>query len=394
MDTKPKSRKSSNSSEIVASNNDLLIEILLKLPPKSFIKFTSVSKHWLSLASDPNFCRRRFPFPGSITGLFRISYSVPSRYPEYNFVDLNQTSNNPPFRSLTFFDHPSEIQIVQSCNGLLLCASFEHRKTDYYVYNPTTNKYKLVPQVKLPSSHVFGFSLAFDPSKSPHYKAVCVWNRYHIVGDYYQIGVYSSEIGKWRLCGDRFYAHHSTGPALLCIENENGFESGVFWNGAIHWTSLSTWSLLYFNVDEEKLSQISLPRLPEEWLSDINLRYFDESRGHLHLINQTWNLTTLELDVYEMEMDYSGWFVKFRIDCSGFPEVIPSNPLAYCRYFFCILCIVRGDVDEESYAVIKIPGKVIRYNFQTKAFHKLCDMEFRDDGGYSAYQYIESLALV
>ncbi|KAL5555059.1 hypothetical protein UlMin_037295 [Ulmus minor] len=386
MDTKPKSRKSSNSSEIVASNNYLLIEILLKLPLKSLIKFTSVSKRWLSLVSDPEFCRRRSPFPCSITGLFLISYSVPSRHPEYDFVDLNQTSNNPsnpPFRSLTFLDQPSKIKIVQSCNGLLLAASLEYPKT--YVYNPTTNKYKVVPRLKLPSSHVFGFSLAFDPSKSPHYKVVCVWKCYQIVGNCYQIGVYSSKIGEWRLCGDRFYAHHST-----------VFEGGVFWNGAIHWTSAAKSSLLYFNVEEEKLSQMSLPPLPEDRLDDNLLRYFGESRGHLHLINQTCNRTTLELDVYEMEMDYSGWFVKFRIDCSGFPEVIPSDPMAYGRYFFCIHCIVRGDVDEESYAVIQIPDKVIRYNFKTKAFHKLCDIECISliSWGKSAYQYIESLALV
>ena len=136
-----------------------------------------------------------------------------------------------------------------------------------------------------------------------------------------------------------------------------------------------------------------MPLLPEDWLNDNHLRYFNESRGHLHLINQTWNSTTLELDVYELELDYSGWFVKFRIDCSEFPI---NNRLDYYHYFYCIICIVRGDVDEESYAVIRIRGKVLRYNFETKAFHKLCDIE--TIGGFmvgcSTYQYIESLALI
>ena len=70
---------------------------------------------------------------------------------------------------------------MQSCNGLFLCSSSlcNPRKVNYYIYNATTNQHS-----KLPPPHykgdIVGVSLGFDPSKSPHYKVVCVsrnWNR-------------------------------------------------------------------------------------------------------------------------------------------------------------------------------------------------------------------------
>lgn len=40
---------------LIASNDDLLIEILRRLPAKSIIQFKSVSKHWRSLLSQRHF---------------------------------------------------------------------------------------------------------------------------------------------------------------------------------------------------------------------------------------------------------------------------------------------------------------------------------------------------
>ncbi|PON51065.1 Peptidase S8, subtilisin-related [Parasponia andersonii] len=86
-------------------------------------------------------------------------------------------------------------------------------------------------------------------------------------------------------------------------------------------------------------------------------------------------------DVYELEKDYSGWFVKFRVDFSvvfpvAFPEAIrnkksqPSN-LHLHHYVFSLLC----ELDEVSYLVLQIKGKVIRYYFRTPTFGKICDVE-------------------
>ena len=117
----------SKSSEIVAGNDDLLKQILLKLPLKPLVKFTSVSKHWLSLISGPDFSHYGNP-SCSVSGLFIESFWDIT---VFDFVDLNQSSDPSneqpriPFRSISFLDNSSEIKILQSCNGLLLCSTNE-----------------------------------------------------------------------------------------------------------------------------------------------------------------------------------------------------------------------------------------------------------------------------
>ncbi|XP_059669335.1 F-box protein At5g07610-like [Cornus florida] len=129
------------SAHTVAANNDLLIQILLHLPIRSLFRFKSMSKHWLSLITDPHFSRLQNHNTRSPSGLFlrRSSFVI---NPEYDFVPLDDgSSTRAPFRSLTFVNDPYGLIILQSCNGLLCCCSYRliNGKRKYYIYNPTTN---------------------------------------------------------------------------------------------------------------------------------------------------------------------------------------------------------------------------------------------------------------
>ncbi|KAF7134465.1 hypothetical protein RHSIM_Rhsim08G0073100 [Rhododendron simsii] len=80
-------------------------------------------------------------------------------------------------------------EITHSSNGLLLCQCISPEVVTsrcYLVCNPTTQSYKLLPSRHLPC--VLRAFLAFDPSKSPHYKVV-VMGLYPRV----QIDIYFSE---------------------------------------------------------------------------------------------------------------------------------------------------------------------------------------------------------
>ncbi|KAI8032396.1 F-box protein [Camellia lanceoleosa] len=397
----PNPNPNPSSSETVANNDDLLNQILLYLPIRSLLRFKSVSKHWLSLITNPHFLHLRTTHPNPRpSGLFLYRYSH-QIHPDFDFLSLlnYESPSKPPFNALTFVDDPSDLRILQSCNGLLLC-----RGLHLYIYNPTTSQFATLPQ---PPRRVlsplcclttcYDYNLAFDPSKSPHYKVVSVnfsWG----LPDHYELEIFSSETGLWSPSGDPF-------------NSDVSFNLGVFWNGALHWISTFGGDSLYFNVDEERLETMPMPPIPDGW-EERRPRYFRESRDHLHLI-EIYGPRTTQFNVYEMERDYCEWFVKYRVDLDAIPNVFPEmirsslDPSDLHYYQFVILGLIREESDEESFLVLHIPGKVIRYNFRDKSFRELSDVPHRPDnecfsfegslnfsGWFNAFEFIESLAYV
>ncbi|KAK2653404.1 hypothetical protein Ddye_013260 [Dipteronia dyeriana] len=113
------------------------------------------------------------------------------------------------------------------------------------------------------------------------------------------------------------------------------------------------------------------------------LRYFDESREHLHLVEIHG---TTKFDVHEMETDYSRWFMKYQVDLNSiiiaFPRMIARglNPSDRYYYKLVVLSIIREVDDGESYMVLQIPNKAIRYNLNNKTFNKIFDFPSRREG--------------
>ncbi|KAG8390234.1 hypothetical protein BUALT_Bualt01G0062600 [Buddleja alternifolia] len=390
-----------SSAEIVASIDHLLTDILLRLPIKSLIRSKLVSKHWHFLITDPGFCILRNPNPNPAIGLFLPCNILRANVRlEYVPFSVNK-SNNPPFRKLKFTKDPSGIRILQSCNGLLLCCSFQAHDYNrrYYVYNPTTNRFSKLPKLAPGdgiTTNIRSMSLVFDPAKSPdHYKVVCVRGLELANGEWqYQIEIYSSETGPWRKRGEPFAA-------------QVNFENGVYWNNAIHWISNNgNDDSLYFNLDNDQMVGIMpLPPIPDpedwDWRSNY---YFGESCDHLHYIEIIG--PQIQFNVYEMKRDYSEWFVKYHVDLSHVvaanPGMIRDNydPTDWYYYAFSIFCLVRGEEEEDSFLVLQIPGKVIRYNLVYKTFEIVHEFEGAQSEGYlrfastNGFQYIESLCCV
>uniref|UniRef100_A0A5B7BZX2 Uncharacterized protein n=1 Tax=Davidia involucrata TaxID=16924 RepID=A0A5B7BZX2_DAVIN len=402
---------SSSAATTISGNADILTEILFRTPVKSLLRFKCVSKLWLSLISSPHFSLlhtlrnpnskpsalflRKTP---SLTGTAESEFV-------FDFVSLNSNNilSGAPFRALNFADDPSGIKILQSCNGLLLCSSFRRiiGKTtrNYYLYNPTTKQYSTLPPPGdgggggRESSNVFGVSLAFDPSKSPHYKVICIRSAVTSIY-YYRIDIYSSETRSWRQSGNPF----TTSFDMVLTD-------GVFWNGSIHWISPSGASLR-FDVDLECLG--TMPVIPGSrvW-GERRYRYFGESNGHLHLI-EIYGTRTTQFEVFEMERDYSKWFVKYRVDLDDIVTAFPQMVRSYLDtrdmnyYAFSILSLFREENEGQSVLVFHVPGKIVSYNFKDNTFKELRDLApgkinkkgSLQFGCFDANIYIESLACV
>ncbi|XP_076948082.1 F-box protein At5g07610-like [Bidens hawaiensis] len=353
-----------SSAELISSNDDILTEILLQLPVTSILWFISVSKHWRWLLSHRHFTLRYNKLPTS-PGLF-----VDKKYVPFDAEDRSP----PPFRHLNFCHDLHIIKIVQSCNGLLLLCCSDRgftRNDEYYVLNPTTKQFGIIPSVPGVDNArkmIRFMGLAFHPTTCPRYKVVCILgNKYT-----FHMKIYYSETKEWKALNINF-------PERRYYVS---FGSGVYWNGAIHWDPCGG-SLFYFNLNVEKLQKLPIP-LPVQARLRIVLVplppiYFGESRGHLHLVNVTCHESRFHLTVYEMLGDHSGWFVKYEVgrdhmDC--YPG-IQSN--MYDPYGgFNILDVVRGEEEEDTFLVSSTSRTIVRYNLKDKSVKWLFDMTTTD----------------
>ncbi|KAM4087945.1 hypothetical protein ACB094_07G034000 [Castanea mollissima] len=398
----------SSSAETVANNEDLVTQILIRVPVKPLLRFKCVSKHWLSLISSSHFYHhhnqnQKQNHPTSLSAV--ILRRNPSLFQFVPLKPTKTTTTTPPFTSLHFINQnsPSNIKILHSCYGLFLCRSVQEKNNIlnqnnrhcYYVCNFTTKQSTTLPSINSFSPNepisIFGLTLAFEPSKSPHYQVVCVRST-KVSMYYYQIEVYSSKTRTWRTSGPPFVA-----PFDIVFDN------GVFCNGAVHWISPSG-SALYYDIERERVEK--MPRLVESW-GKRRSRYFGESNGHLHLVD-ICGVRTTKFKVFEMERDYSKWFVKYEVDLdqivATFPEMVRDylDPCDSFYYAFVIVFVVRNENEDESSLLLHIPGKIISYNFRDKTFKKVCDLTpIRNEtksslqfGWLDAYQFVETLACV
>ncbi|XP_026411167.1 F-box protein At5g07610-like [Papaver somniferum] len=273
------SRSSSSSSDIIGNNVDLFTRVLLCLPVKPLLVFKSVSKQWFSGISYPLFIKQHT----QKQNLRSLMMQTASKIPTFEFISLDgSSSSSVSFGTLDFL----RARIQQSCNGLLCCSS--HNKDNeiftYYICNPATKKYRRIVDFTVDMAKGKGFemlvsvSLAYDPLKSPNYKAICVWKMSpeQCIRWSYRIEIYSSETDSWKLCGDVFFL-----PP--CIINT----SGVYWNGSLHW--VDTWdheNHICFNVDQELRS--GMPPCSSLVYSTAYsvVEYFGECRGRLHHISR------------------------------------------------------------------------------------------------------------
>ncbi|XP_076919350.1 F-box protein At5g07610-like [Bidens hawaiensis] len=364
-----------DSGSLIGSNDDLLIEISVRLPLKSVLRFKSVSKHWLWLLSHRRFTLRydnnNNNLPKSL-GLF----DTDDVYAPY---DVANPTPNPLGSSRTlasYFPRP-DVRIMQSCNGLLLCCSdYRHKPSRmFFVFNPTTKQLETIPfPPSFPTESDIRMSLAFHPTECPHYKIVCVGT---LEENYIsQIQVFSSDTREWKISSEEFYS--------LSLS----FVNGVYWNGAIHWPPCgggSHWNLMCFHIESQQLQKLPLPK--EVITPIIRTSYFGESRGHLHLIvNAEYSN---HFCVFEMLRDRSGWFLKYRVQLNGLP---PDFLEMIHVYAFGIMDVVRGETEEDTLVVVTANSILIKYNVHDKSFNYISsDHQWLITGWYEAHRYIQTV---
>ncbi|KAJ6430723.1 hypothetical protein OIU84_018268 [Salix udensis] len=151
-----------SSADAVFGNDDLVTEILLRVPAKAVLKLKLVSKNWLSIISPTSFAiRHTRRNPHTVSALLLRFSSFFKEPPTHKHVSLDAARSKP---------------------------------TDY-IFNPTTRQFALLPLPPNEGKYFTRIHLVFDPSVSPHYRVVCI----QFFNSELKIYVYSSETTDWKL---------------------------------------------------------------------------------------------------------------------------------------------------------------------------------------------------
>lgn len=194
---------------------DVVAKILSKLPPKSLLKFRSVSKSWLSLIGSPDFLSKNLlnnsllsPTPTSQNSHLIIKRTVlsPTRKQIYSFLSYDTLDLDPCISQIPLHLPPPpprrqtpDPRIVGSCNGLVCIA----RRGSIFLWNPATSALKALPHSV---EYLINVSFGFD-AKSNDLKVLRIYNRpvheslnreVQVLRSNREAEVYSISSGCWR----------------------------------------------------------------------------------------------------------------------------------------------------------------------------------------------------
>ncbi|XP_026420920.1 F-box protein At5g07610-like [Papaver somniferum] len=428
-------------SSLVVGNDDLLTHILVRLPVKNLIRSKLVSKKWFSIISDPKLVRTYSVHNRvTISGLYLNQWTYAAEPPLYAFIPLHKPDVSEPIKKrnatkpirnaidtrdvppkiLNFLNNRGDVcvKIVQSCNGLLCCSYSELRENEsgwignrgtetksYYIYNPTTKSYKVVPESPFRKDgcrSVRSMNLAFDPLKSPDYEVICFSKNDEKNA---QIEIYSSKTSSWKLCEAVFEGQISESE-FTSIVTDN---TGVFWNGSLHWISEGG-TAAHLDIgrglvkemlmlpdcnddsdsdddeeeegsdnDEDEDSDTDEDEDTNKWKWDsASVLYFGENGGHLYLVRIFYPHWRIRFEILELKSDYTGWNVKyrgsFRKMTRQYPELLQQKNWIEHDFFGVDFSILLVEETEESLKmVIRIVDRVVSYDLTNKSFKGSCN---------------------
>ncbi|PRQ35037.1 putative F-box domain-containing protein [Rosa chinensis] len=139
---------------------DVLVKILCRLPVKSLIRFTCVSKRWRSVIistciSDENPLRPRLLLCTYVLDYCSVFEWQPSRFECLGDLDMPCFGDNSLVHRPGFVWEPSRLtvppevksgSIMASCNGLVVLGELFHSSyTNLCVWNPSTGFFCKIP---------------------------------------------------------------------------------------------------------------------------------------------------------------------------------------------------------------------------------------------------------
>ena len=248
--------------------DEIVLEILARLPVKSVLRFRCVCKSWCSYITDPNFISTHLNHNHHHDYVIHRpkSKSISSR----SNLQVCTLALDRTFETISEFRIPFTFQsgyprLVGSCNGILCFTDCVTSKSkDVYLWNPSIRKFKRLPDTCLTQLRTLVLGFGYD-SQNNDYKVVRISQTR--VKDVLarEVEVYSLSSDSWKRVGLGI----SWTPNAFSF-SFNGILAFPFVSGHLHWMievmevgggqeMCFSAMILSFDVNSEKFKELPLP---------------------------------------------------------------------------------------------------------------------------------------
>ncbi|CAI9091170.1 OLC1v1026124C1 [Oldenlandia corymbosa var. corymbosa] len=231
--------------------DELLVEILSRLPARSLGKFKCVSKSWLSLFSTPQFIKAHLAIASGLDDYSHRSL-IFTVLPPNTSAHLKRCSAaiSTGILEVTDIDYPMKspdksFWTVGACNGLV-CVTVDEKYL--FLWNPCTKKFKNLPDIDVELKHGFYMMYGFGYDElHDDYKVVRIFCSFVGVAFETEVNLYSLKNNSWSRIGD-----FKGGIPLM--------DSAHYVNGNLHWAASTglVWNIV--SLDLAKLTYGEMER--------------------------------------------------------------------------------------------------------------------------------------
>ncbi|KAI3832840.1 hypothetical protein MKX03_026601, partial [Papaver bracteatum] len=161
---------------------------------------------------------------------------------------------------------------------------------------------------------------------------------------------------------------------------------------------------MYFDIKQDLVKSLPLPTVCSD--DEGRFEYLGECRNHLYPIEVLESCLT-DYNILEMETDYSGWNLLYKLDLE---RIIPEYPEMVLRYKnsndivgYQVLILFVSEAEEKSSKKLVMlinHAQVISYDLKDMSYKEIYHFEpktsfrsIRTSWSYG-HQYIESVACV
>ncbi|CAL5394649.1 unnamed protein product [Camellia sinensis] len=365
---------------------EMLVDILTRLPAKVVVQCKCISKHWRSLIEDPSFVdlhhTRAQSRPYLVISLINCSLT------KIHFFSADYEGGPAQYLLTDFLS--GLYHIKQSVNGLI--CGYLRKSNSIFIVNPTTRQFVTLPPTRLLTydanfTHEPDLSFGFDPF-TKQYK-VLLTTFIHIKGegecyDYldYKCEIFTLGTHSWREIDCLSVPwHYEFGGGGCCV------------NGVIHWRNRSYYIpkpsppmsadvIVTFELKNERFQMIPLPRGPSR------MHRLRELGGHLVACDEYTEHGWEELWILQ---DYENWIWVKEIMMPTLDWGREGDP-------YIVGAIQTGEILPQPSRIHDL-WNIYYYDRNRKSFRKikitgLPDSEFPDKRGRNALHvthYVENL---